>query len=564
MSEAVLGEAVLGEAVLGEAVLGEAVLGHLMLAFRGRTVPAFLAARLAAAPVAGFTLFRHLNVRSPGQVLALTEALQAGARRRPGSDGLPILIATDQEGGQLLALGEGWTPFGGPMAIGAAGDAALAERIGRAIGRELRAVGVNVDFGPCLDVASNPANPSLGIRSFGDDPAAVAALGAAWLRGLQSAGVAATVKHFPGKGQGSVDTHLDLAVVERSRAELEAVELPPFRAAIVAGARMAMSGHLAIPSITGSRTLPSTLAPQVMTGLLRDELAFTGVSITDALDMGALPQDATQAVDVVAALVAGVDLLLATHRRASHRRIEAAIVRAAELGVLDLDRLAASQARIDALRGWIASFRAEPLAVVGCTDHRALATELAERSITLARDSDGLLPLDPGSGAQIVVVEPRPFDLTPADTTSTLLPGGLAAALRGHHDGVDELVVGPEPAASEIAAVREAVMSAGLRAGSLAIVATDAASFRPDQAELVRAVLATGVPTVTVALRTPFDLAAFPGAATYACTYGRLRPSLDALAAALFGRIPFRGHLPAAIPGLYPTGHGLRAGGGEA
>ncbi|MCI0581898.1 MAG: glycoside hydrolase family 3 protein [Chloroflexi bacterium] len=536
-----------------DALAGEvAVLGRLMLAFRGTRVPGWLEARLAAAPLAGVSLFRHLNVRAPAQVLALTEALQAAARARPEADGRPLLVAADQEGGQLLAFGAGWTPFGGAMALGAAGDVELTERVGRAIGLELRAVGVNIDYAPCLDVASNPGNPSLGIRSFGDDPAAVARLGAAWLRGLQSAGVAGTAKHFPGKGQGAVDTHHELAVVDRSRADLEAVELAPFRAAVAAGARVVMSGHFAIPAITGSRTLPSTLAPAVMTGLLRDELGFDGVAITDALDMGALPQDATQAIDVVAALRAGVDLLLATYRRASHRRIEAAISRAVALGVLDDDSLAASAARLSALRGWIAGFASPPLEVVGCGEHRALAGELAERSITLARDDAGVLPLRMGSDARILVIEPQPFDLTPADTTSTLTPGGLAAALREHHDRVHGLTVSPEPSSAEIAAARDAV-----RGADLAIVATDAASFRPGQAALARAVIGTGVPVVTVALRTPFDLAGYPEAETHACTFGRLEPSMAAVAAALVGRIPFRGRLPAAVPGLYPTGHGL-------
>jgi beta-N-acetylhexosaminidase len=529
-----------------------AILGRLMLAFRGRLVPDWLRARLAAAPVAGFTLFRPLNVRSPRQVRALTRALQAAAA--PHAGGLPILIAADQEGGQLLALGDGWTPFGGPMAIGAAGDAGLAERVGRAIGRELRAVGVNVDYAPCLDVASNPGNPSLGIRSFGDDPAAVGALGAAWLRGLQSAGVAGTAKHFPGKGEGSVDTHLELAVVERDRAGLEAVELAPFRAGVGAGVRLVMSGHFAVPAVTGSRALPSTLAPGVMTGLLRDELGFEGVSITDALDMGALPQDATQAVDVIAALRAGVDLLLATSNRAAQRRIEAAIVRAARLGLLDRESIARSAARIEDLRRWIASFDAPPLEVVGCAEHLALARELAERSITLVRNDAGLLPLRLPAGARIVAIEPRPFDLTPADTTSTLPAGGLAAALRDVHDRVDGIVVEPEPAAAEIAGA-----SAAAAGADLVVVATDGGSFRPGQVALVRAILSTKVPTITVALRTPFDLAGYPAATTHLCTYGRHGPTLAALAEKLAGRAPFQGRLPAAIPGCYATRHGLLA-----
>ena len=215
-----------------------------MLAFRGTTVPRWLAERLAAAPAAGFTLFRAPNLRAPAQVRRLTTSLQAAAleRTRAGAgEDLPLLIAVDQEGGQLLSLGDAFTPFAGPMAIGATGDADLAERVGRAIGLELRAVGVNVNYGPDLDIASNPESPALGIRSFGDDPSEVARLGTAWLRGVQSAGVAATGKHFPGMGGVTVDTHDQLGVVDSSRDELGARELVPFRAAIDAGLR---TGHV--------------------------------------------------------------------------------------------------------------------------------------------------------------------------------------------------------------------------------------------------------------------------------------------------------------------------------
>jgi beta-N-acetylhexosaminidase len=539
----------------------EAVLGRVMLAFRGATVPAWLRKRLGAAPVAGVTLFRPYNVRSPRQVRALTSELQAaaGAASRGGSGaaaartgaGLPILIAADQEGGQLLALsGEGWTQFAGPMAIGATGDAGLAERVGRAIGRELRASGVNVNYAPCLDVASNPLNPALGIRSFGDDPDAVAELGAAWLRGAQSAGVAATAKHFPGKGEGSVDTHLELDVVERDRAGLRAIELRPFEVAVGAGVRMVMSGHFAVPAITGSRTLPSTLAPQVMGGLLRDELGFAGVSITDALDMGALPQDATQAVDVVAALRAGVDLLLATADRAAQRRIEAAIVRAAELGLLDDTAGAASLARVEHLRQWIAGFEPPPVDVIGCEEHRALERELAERSVTLVRDG-GLLPLRLPADASVLAVIPAPRDLTPADTSSYVRPG-LAAAIRAHHPRVEEIVTSHPPTDEEIAAVRRRAAAA-----DLVIVGTISAAPDSPQASLVEAVIATRRPLVTVALRTPWDLAAYPAATTHVCTYSILPASLQALAAGLFGRFDFRGRLPVGITGLHHRGHGL-------
>ncbi len=534
---------VLAEPVSDEDLSPEtAILGRLMLAFRGTTVPRWLEGRLSAAPAGGVTLFRQDNVRSPRQLRALTSALQSAARRTPGAGEPPLLIAADQEGGQLMALGSGWTPFAGSMAIGATSDADLAERVGRAIGLELRAVGVNVNYAPVLDLATNPGNVAQGIRSFGDDPAAVARLGSAWLRGVQSAGVAATLKHFPGAGGIDVDTHHALAVVDRARSDLDEVELRPFRAAIDAGVRMVMSGHFASPALTGSRAVPATLAPAIMDGLLRDELGFEGVSITDALDMGALPQDASQAVDVVAALRAGVDLLLATSKRPAQRRIEAALVRAAVLELVEPAALARSTSRIAALKRWIGGFEDPGLDVVGSADHAALARQLAVRSLTLVRDN-GLLPLRLPPEARLLAVMPAPRDLTPADTSS-FVPPGLAAALRARHANVDEIVTGQPPTRAEIVAVRDRAVAA-----DVVVVGTMATMPGSPQAALVEALVATGRPVVTVALRTPWDIEAYPAATTHVCTYSILPHSLDALAAALLGR----GGLDAAFPGRLPV-----------
>ena len=285
---------------------GDDVLGLLMLGFEGETaIPDWLDARLDEAPPAGFTLFRFLNVRSPDQVRALTDTLQARA-----PEGLPFLIAADQEGGQFQALGEGPTQFPGAMALGATRDEALAERVGRAVGIELAAMGVNVCYAPVADVVATRDNPALGIRGFGSEAAAVAGLVAATVRGLRSAGVAATAKHFPGKGRCAIDTHHALGFVDCDRARLDAVELAPFRAAIADGLDLVMSGHFAVPALTGSNLVPATLAGEVMTQLLRSELGFEGVAITDALDMKALDQGPNQVLDVLAALRAGVDLLL--------------------------------------------------------------------------------------------------------------------------------------------------------------------------------------------------------------------------------------------------------------
>src|SRR6185503_13851910 len=206
-----------------------------MLAFEGEVLPARIAERLGAAPAAGMTLFRYLNVRSPGQVLELTSAFQRAGAAAPNvapADPAPMLVAADQEGGQFLALGEGPTAFAGNMALGAVDDIGLTERVGRAIGTEARAMGVNVVYAPVLDVASNPRNPALGIRAFGDDPSLVSRHGAAMVRGLQSAGVAACVKHFPGAGEAADDPHHGVATVGASRAVLSTRELAPFREAV--------------------------------------------------------------------------------------------------------------------------------------------------------------------------------------------------------------------------------------------------------------------------------------------------------------------------------------------
>jgi beta-N-acetylhexosaminidase len=395
-----------------------------------------------------------------------------------------------------------------------------------------------------LDLATHPDNPALGIRSFGDQPAAVARLAAAWLRGVQSAGVAATGKHFPGIGGVTVDTHHQLGVVERSRRDLDLAELVPFEAAFDAGLRMVMSGHFAVPALTGDAELPSTLSRRVMRELLRDELGFEGVSITDALDMKAIPQGAAQGDAVIEALRAGVDLLLATADSDAQRRIEAALRKAASTGAFDAGEMRASLARVRALRQWLAGFEEPPLAVVGSAEHAALARELAARSLTLVRDDAGLLPLGVGTEARIGVVMPAPRDLTPADTSSYVAPT-LGAALRTHHKAIDEVVTRHPPTAAEISALRERALN-----WEAIVVGTMSATAGSPQADLVEALRATGLPLVTVALRTPWDLAAYPEVQTHVATYSILPESMDALAAALFGAA---GPPDEAFPGRLPV-----------
>jgi beta-N-acetylhexosaminidase len=522
-------------------------LGRLMIAFTGTELPPSAARRIGEAGVAGATLFRVHNIVDPPQIRRLTDAIQAA--RPTGAP--PLLIAADQEGGQLVGLGDATTQFAGAMALGAVGDEALAERVAGATARELRALGVNVDYAPVCDLADDPANPALGIRSFGDDPEAVGRLAAATVRGLQAGGVAATVKHFPGAGDTAADPHHELPLVPRTNAELAERELIPFRAALDAGARMVMTGHFALPD--QGPDLPTSLSSAILRDLLREQLGFEGVTVTDALDMRALAQGSAQIVDALAALRAGEDVLLGTADEAALRRLEEGLAQAQRRGLVDADADGAARRRVDELRRWLGGHDQPPLDVVGCAEHQALAAELARRAITLVRDDDRVLPLKPATDARIAVVQSMPADLTPADTSSTV-PPTLASAVRSRLAGVEEILLPAVPGDADITGLGER-----LEPFDLVIVGTFSAHLQTAQARSAAAVLACGKPVVTVALRTPWDLLAYPSARAHVASYGILPPSMEALAAALLGETPFAGRLPVGIDGLYPRGHGLTA-----
>lgn len=522
-----------------EDALGE----RLLLWFDGFAPPADLLDLLRARPIGGVTMFRGANCQSPAQVRALTAALQQAARAggRP-----PLLICADQEGGQLQAIA-GLTGFPGNMALGAAGDPDLARRVGAAIGRELAAVGVNVNYAPAVDVNLNPANPVIGTRSFGEDPALVGRLGAALIAGMQGAGVAAVAKHFPGHGDTAQDSHHGLAALPFDRARLDAVELPPFVAAIDAGVRLVMSAHLALPALTGRADLPATLSPAVLQTLLRGELGFGGVVVSDAMNMSGLGDFADFGPLAVRAAAAGIDLLLLATPN-DHLAAHAAMLDAARDGRLATAELREAAARVRALKGWLAGWEQPALDIVGCAEHRALAAEAAARAITLVRDDAGLLPARPPADGRVAVVVPETADLTPADTSS-YERCELARAVRRHHPAAEEHIIAADPTPGEVAA-----LCAALDGCDLAIVGTINAGERPGQAALVGELLRRGVPVVAAALRLPYDLAAYPQAPTYLCAYSILPPSMDALADAIWGRAPIGGRLPVSIPGLYPAG----------
>jgi beta-N-acetylhexosaminidase len=525
---------------------GDAAAARLLLAFDGPEPPAWVLQRLARGRAFGVSLFTFHNTRDAAQLRDLTGALEAAV---PG--GPPLLVAADQEGGQLVGLGHATTAFPGAMALGAADDASLTEAVGLATARELRALGVTVCYAPVCDLALDPRNVSLGTRSFGSRPDAVATHAAAFTRGLAAGGVAATAKHYPGMGAVTVDTHHALGVIDRDRDGLLSRELAPFRAAVAAGARLVMTGHFAVPGVTGSDELPATLSPQLVSGLLRRDLGFEGVAITDAIDMRALAQGSGQLVEAIAALRAGVDLLLGTPDRRALRRLEDGLRQAGVRGLVPASGSRAAHRRVARVRRWLAGFERPEAAVVRSEAHLRLARRAAARSITLVRDEGGLVPLRLERGQRLAVVTPEPRDLTPADSSSAE-PLDLAGALRRGHPEVVAVRVPANPGEADVAGARLAV-----EGSAAVVVGTVATDVQPGQARLVEALLGTGLPVVTVALRTPWDLADYPAAGTHLCAWSIVPAALEALADALLGRAAIEGRLSAPVPGLYPAGHGM-------
>ena len=503
----------------------------LLIGFDGTTLTDELRAMITDYHIGGVILFRR-NIASPAQVAALTADLQAVAL----AAGLPgLFIAIDQEGGRVARLTDecGFTEVPGAMAVAATGRLADASAIGTLLAHELRAVGINCNFAPVLDVNNNPHNPIIGTRSFGSDPATVAAYGVAMTQALQAAGVLAFGKHFPGHGDTDLNSHVDLPTVAHDRARLDAVELTPFRAAMGAEIAGIMSAHITFPAIEPAAGLPATLSRAVLTDLLRGELGYHGLLITDSLEMGALgaagyPTPAA----AVAALAAGADILLFNRGHDDHRAACAGLAAALDSGAIPAQRLAKSVGRIldaKARYGLITPTPSDQsVERVGSAAHRATAADVAQRSLTVLRDDGALLPL---SGAALLQLPSAPslaaLGWTTLEAPSDLGPAGAAALI------------------------------AQLAPGQPLIIGLCNVAQQPMEAALVSALLAADVPVVLVALRDPYDLLLFPTATTMLATYGANPPALHALATLLRGAAPPRGRAPIDLPGLLPRGAGL-------
>ena len=498
----------------------------IMLGFDGITATAELQAVIRDLHPGGLVLFERNVGATPADVTAMVADAQRVATEQGGP---PLLISIDQEGGAVTRLraARGFTEFPAAMAIAATGDASDAARVGAAIADELLAVGINTDLAPDLDVNINPANPVIGTRSFGSDPARVAELGAAFIEAMQARGVMAVGKHFPGHGDTAVDSHVGLPVIAHDRARLEAVEFVPFRRAMRSGVAGIMSAHIEFPAIDNTPGLPATLSAKVLTGLLRDEMGFEGLIFTDSLIMGALVNEGRSIPQAaVIALMAGADVLLFNNGYELHRMTHALIVEGAQSGKIPAARLDAAVRRILIAKARYGILQhATPGASIeaGALARRALARDVAARSITLVRDTAGLLPVrDPGA---LLVVE------TPA-------AAGLARAL-----GASSISVSAQPRAGEIKLAMDAVK------GRAVVVATSDMLKNPQQADLVKGLRATGAPVIVVAVKLPYDLLQLGDVPTYLATYQASADAFAALADVILGRAQAVGKLPVEMAG---------------
>ena len=344
--------------------------------FAGLTPPDWLRSWLGAG-LGGVVLFSR-NVADGEQLAALTRALRAD---RPD-----VLVAVDEEGGDVTRLeADRGSSYPGNLALGAVDDVELTRRVGAAIGRDLASVGIDLDLAPVADVNSNAHNPVIGVRSFGSDPSLVARHVAAFVEGVQGVGVAACAKHFPGHGDTDLDSHLELPVVTADLATLAARELVPFRAAVDAGVRAVMTAHVVVPAVDD---VPATTSAGVLQGLLRGELGFGGLVITDALEMQAVAGSAAMDEVAVRALAAGADALcLGADVHAGHvERAHRAIITAVRAGALGEDRLEQAAARVAETVRWTA-------AVPAVRDDDDLGLRAARRALRAEGDVAKPLPL---------------------------------------------------------------------------------------------------------------------------------------------------------------------------
>lgn len=500
----------------------------LVVGFQGLQPPDYILEWLTSGRIGGIILFAR-NVASAAQIAELTQACHEAARR-------PILIAIDQEGGVVSRLREGFTESPGAMALGAADSEALAEEVSAVLGKEMRAIGINWNLAPALDLTHNIHNPSVGARSLGVNPQRAARLGVAQVRGFQKAGVAATAKHFPGKAKTPVDPHVSLPVIEEPLDDLWDVDLVPFRAVSEAGIASVMITHVQFKALEPEH--PSTLSPRIMQGLLREQVGFQGMITTDCMEMKAVTNKYGPGESAVLAALAGANIILFSHTREYQEAAHDAVLEAAQTGRLPLEMVDFAVSKVQAVKDRFPASR-QPLAeTIHHPEHLTVMVRAARAGTVILHAEPGILPLHPEDTRRIALVE-----FASGLESEALERGGQTGfATRVHQHLPHVETVGIDPVTPvEGAAIRARALA---ETAEITIVATRNAHLIPAQQTLAQELISRSKRVILLCLRNPYDAGVLSGAETILCTCGDSSPSLDAAVDALMGHFTPSAQLP--------------------
>lgn len=460
-------------------------------------------------------LFRR-NICSKEQLKALCADIERLIREETG---YPPFITIDQEGGVVTRLSEDTTNVAGAMAVAQTGDEENAYRLGRITGRELNAMGVNFDLAPDVDVNSNLNNPVIGVRSYGTDPQTVIRYSTRMLQGLRDGGVLTCAKHFPGHGDTSVDSHLALPSVEKTREELSQTELPPFQAAIAQGVDSVMIAHVCLPKIE-PKPIPATMSRRVVTDLLRNWMGFEGLILTDCMEMNAIAKFFGTPLGVKNAFCAGIDMAFVSHTAQLAREAARLTAEALETGELNPEEHAKTLQRILRYKAErLHAIPAQGLEIVGCPAHREENRRILKKSICVK----GSLP---ALGEKPFFIGCKPFRATEASNREQDI-FSFPEFLRMEFGGTG-VWMSHDPTEDEIRTLEQQSSDA-----SAAVVGTYQGHLHRGQLEVVRRIAALGIPTICAAMRDPYDVDQLPDSVGKICAFEYSEASIREVAARL-------------------------------
>ncbi len=510
----------------------------LFLGFGGTVMDQTIASFLDEKKPGAVALFAR-NVKHLGQTMRLIREVR---KHDPG--GIPMFVSVDQEGGNVVRLKRHVTVLPSAMALGAADDVALAEEAGAALGRDLSWMGFNMNLAPVLDVNSNPNNPVIGTRSFGEDPAQVGRLGLAYVKGLQSQGVSAVAKHFPGHGDTAADSHHALPVLDHDKKRLDEVELVPFRMVLPRGLDALMTAHISLPKIAEEKGMPATVSANVLTKILREEIGYDGLLVTDGLEMAGIVDRYGSGEAAVRAVVAGADMVMVLWFKEKKNEVHHALEKAVQTGRISKARLDQSVRRILRTKVQRGLFEQELMDIDEAAaalkrEKPSVALKIAKRAMTLVKNDRAALPLAPGQ--KVVVASTEPVFLK---------------EMKKRYPTADTIRLKAAPTKGQTRRARDQIVRAAQGADAVVLGVLDGNNL--SLPKMVQPKLKPETKVAVVNFGSPYALERFPDVDAYLLAFGFRWESEYAAAQAVVGDLSPTGKLPVTVGPTYKVGHGLR------